>query len=226
MPLRLPNLGIVSLMVLAVIASLLGTPAIVAAHAEFDVGDGKYVMEIGFRDEPTYAGLPNAVYVHVEQYGTGGTTPVEGLASSLKAEVTAGGQTTEFALVPTDAGSYEARFVPTALGDYTFRIFGTIDGAEVDQAVTSGPQTFNSAEPLSTVEFPVARPDAAQLQAEVQAAQDAVSLARTLGIAGLIVGALGLIVGSVALARAGRPARAATAGATPLADEPPGKLIR
>lgn len=225
MPRRHPNLGIGSLLLLAAMAILLVTPARVAAHAEFDVGGGKYVMEIGFRDEPTYAGLPNAIYVHVEQYGTGGTTPVEGLASSLKAEVTAGGKTKEFALVPTDAGSYEARFVPTALGDYTFRIFGSIDGADVDQAVTSGPQTFNSAEPLNNVEFPVSQPDMAQLQAEVRAAQDAVALARTLGIAGLIVGALGLIVGIVALTRGGRPASAAAA-ATPLAEEPPGKLIR
>lgn len=224
MPRLSRRLSVATLALVLALASLLVASFGVAAHAEFDVGDGKYVMEIGFRDEPTYAGLPNAIYVHVEQYGTGGTTPVEGLASSLQAEVTAGGQTKEFALVPTDPGSYEARFVPTALGDYTFRVFGTIDGAAVDQSVTSGPQTFNSAEPLSSVEFPVAQPDAAQLQADVQAAQDTASLARTLGIAGLILGALGVIVGLLALTRAGRAAPVAVSA--PLADEPPGKLIR
>ena len=63
-----------------------------SAHVDVDVGDGQYVMEIGFRDEPAYLGQPNAIFIHVEAYGTGGTEPVDGLAATLTAEVTKDGK--------------------------------------------------------------------------------------------------------------------------------------
>lgn len=196
------------------------TPA--SAHVDIDVGDGQYVVEIGFRDEPAFAGQMNAVYVHVEEYGTGGTQPVTGLASSLAVEVSKDNQTFAPAFVPTDDGSYEARFVPTATGDYTFHLAGTIGEATVDETVTSGPTTFDSVQPLSAIEFPAADAAASPLQGAVDAAQAEAATARMLGIAGIVVGALGLIVAALALARGKSGAPAA---AVPLKEEP-GKLIR
>jgi hypothetical protein len=193
-----------------------------SAHAQIDVGDGKYSMEIGFRDEPAYQGQPNAVYLEVGQYASGGTQPVDDLASTLIVEVTKDGQTLTPALVPQGDGAYEAPLVPTATGDYTFHISGTIDGAPVDESVTSGPQTFDTVQPLTAIELPAAAPDAATLAA--QNAQSEAATARILGIAGIVVGALGLLAGALALARSGR---AAPARATPLTGgEPSGKLIR
>jgi hypothetical protein len=192
-----------------------------SAHVQIDVGNGRYTMEIGFRDEPTYVGQPNAIYLHVEEYATGGTKPVDGLASTLKAEVSKDNQTYEPPLVPMGDGSYEARFVPTETGDYTFHITGTIGDAPVDESVTSGPQTFDSVQPLTTIEFPRARPDPAVSAA--QSAQSEASTARLFGIAGIAVGALGLIVAVIALTRSGRTA----AAPAPAADvETTGKLIR
>lgn len=204
--------------------ALLGVaPAPASAHVDLDVGDGQYVVEIGFRDEPTFAGQMNAVYVHVEEYGTGGTQPVTGLASSLAVEVSKDNQTFSPAFVPTEDGSYEAPFVPTATGDYTFRLTGTIGEETVDESVTSSPTTFESVQPLSAVEFPPVDAADSPLQEAVNTAQADAATARVLSIAGIIVGVLGLIVAGLALAR-GKSAAPAVA-AVPLSEEP-GKLIR
>jgi hypothetical protein len=191
------------------------------AHVEIDVGDGQYVMEVGFRDEPAYVGLPNALTLRVEQYATGGTEPVNDLAATLSAEVSKDGQVMGLPLVPVGEGEYEAALVPTATGDYTFRISGTIGEATVDESVTSGPTTFNSVEPLSAIEFPQSRPDPVQLQSAVADAHAAASTARTLGVAGVVAGVLGLILGGLALARSRQPKEVA-----PRVSEPSGKLIR
>lgn len=221
-----PNVSRVWPLTIAVAAgiALLGAvqqPAF--AHVDIDVGDGQYVVEIGFRDEPAFVGEMNAVYVHVEEYGTGGTQPVTGLASSLAVEVSKENQTFSPAFVPTDDGSYEAPFVPTATGDYTFHLTGTIGEATVDESVTSGPTTFDSVQPLSAVEFPPVDAAASPLQGAVDSAQADASTARTLGIAGIVVGGVGLILAALALAR-GKPA-APAAAAVPLSNEP-GKLIK
>jgi hypothetical protein len=199
-----------------------GATASALAHVEIDVGDGQYVMEVGFRDEPAYLGLPNALALRVERYATGGTEPVNDLAATLSAEVSKDGQVKALSLVPAGEGQYEAPFVPTATGDYTFRISGTIGEATVDESVTSGPTTFNSVEPLSAIEFPQALPDPVHLQTAVADADAAASTARTIGIAGVVAGLLGLILGALALARSRQP----KVEATPRASEPSGKLIR
>jgi len=200
---------------------VVGATTSALAHAEIDVGDGQYVMEVGFRDEPAYVGLLNALTLTVEQYATGGTEPVNDLAATLSAEVSREGQVMSLPLVPAGEGEYEAVFLPTATGDYTFRISGTIGEATVDESVTSGPTTFNSVEPLSAIAFPQSLPDPVQLQSAVADANAAASTARTLGVAGVIAGVLGLILGGLALARSRQPKEVA-----PRASEPSGKLIR
>jgi hypothetical protein len=192
------------------------------AHVEIDVGNGQYVMELGFRDEPAYLGLPNALTLRVEQYATGGTEPVNDLAATLSAEVSRDGQVMSLPLVPVGEGEYEAAFVPTATGDYTFRISGTIGEVTVDESVTSGPTTFNSVEPLSAIEFPQSLPDPMELQTAVAEANAAASTARTLGVAGVVAGVLGLILGGLAMARSRQP----KVEVAPRASEPSGKLIR
>jgi hypothetical protein len=197
-------------------------PGSALAHVEIDVGDGQYVMVVGFGDEPAYLGQPNALALRVERYATGGTEPVDELAGTLSAEVSKDGRAMPLPLVPVGEGEYEAAFVPTAAGDYTFRIFGTIGEAAVDESVTSGPTTFDSVQPLSAIEFPEPQPDPLQLQRAVAEANSAATTARTLGVAGIVAGVLGLIVGALALARSRQP----TGEAAPRPSEPSGKLIR
>src|SRR5215204_7236502 len=125
-------------------------------------------------------------------------------------------------LVPVGEGEYEAAFVPTATGDYTFCISGTNGEATVDESVTSGPTTFNSIEPLSAIEFPQPRPDSVQLQSAVAETNAAAAAARTLGIADIVVVLIGLIAGALALARSRQP----KPEVAPRASEPSGQLIR
>src|SRR5215207_6778564 len=204
------------------LALMVGATAGALAHVEIDVGDGQYVMEVGFRDEPAYLGQSNALALTVEQYATGGTKPVNDLAATLSAEISKDGQAMNLSLVPVGDGEYEAAFVPTATGDYTFRITGTIGEATVDESVTSGPTTFNSVEPMSAIEFPQPLPDPLQLQTAVADANTAATTARTLGGAGIVIGVIGIILGALALARSRQP----KPEVLPRASEPSGKLIR
>jgi hypothetical protein len=189
------------LIALSVAAGALLAPGVAIAHVNVDVADGEYVLELGFEQEPAYLGQPNAIFVKAGKYGTGGTTPVEGLAASLTAEVEKDGKTLQIPLIPKEDGVYVGPFFPTALGDYTFRITGEIDGKPVAAEVTSSPTTFNSVEPLSAVQFPAPLPDASDVAAQAQAAADVASSARTIGFAGVALGALGLIAGLAGLLR-------------------------
>lgn len=212
---------------LAIFVAALGSAlaaGVAAAHFEVDVGDGKYVMEIGFRDEPAYVGQPNAVFLHVAEYATGGTQPVDGLAATLTAEVTKDGQSLTPPLVPTGDGSYQAIFIPTATGDYTFRISGTIGDAPVDETVTSSPTTFDSVQPAERIAFPASQANGPSPADLAQNAQADAAMARNLGIAGIVVGVLGLLVAAIALARAGKASPPAPEAARPI--EPTGKLIK
>ncbi len=207
----------------AVAAGCLGV-GLAAAHVDVDVGDGQYVMEIGFRDEPAYVGQANAIFIHVEEYGTGGTEPVDGLAATLTADVSKDGQSLQPPLVPTGDGSYEAIFVPTQTGDYTFRISGAIGEATVDESVTSSPTTFDSVQPLTAIEFPPQAADGPTPTALAQSAQAEAATARMFAFAGIALGALGLVLAVVAWLRAGNAPAAAPESAQPI--EPAGKLIK
>ena len=198
-------------------------PLVAEAHVSIDVGDGQYVMELGFRDEPAYTNQPNAIYLRVQKYATGGTEPVDDLAGTLTAEVSRDSKTMTVSLVPKGDGVYEAAFVPTATGDYTFRVSGTIGDAAVDESVTSSPTTFDSVQPLTAIAFPNPLPDPAQIDTSIAAVQAEAGTARTLGIAGIVAGVLGLIAGGVGLARSGK-SKAPAPAAVPL--EPTGKLVR
>lgn len=216
---RLRRNGFAFLLFASLLTALVGSAA---AHVDVDVGDGQYVMEIGFRDEPALQGQPNAVFIAVEKYGTGGTEPVDGLAGTLQAEVSRDGVTKTIPFVPMGEGKYEAPFVPTATGDYTFRVFGDIEGNAVDESVTSGPQTFNSVDPLTAHEFPPAT-TGNEAQAELTAAQDAAAQARTFAIVALVVGVVALIAALLMGMRSRRPV-AETVIAQPA--ESPGRLIK
>jgi hypothetical protein len=186
------------------VAALAGAllPLGALAHVNVDVADGEYVLEIGFQQEPAYLGQPNAIFVKAQKYGSGGTEPVEGLAGSLIAEVEKNGRTLEIPLIPQEEeGVYIGPFFPTAIGDYTFRITGEIDGKPVAAEVTSSPSTFNPVEPLSSVQFPDPLPDASEIASQAEEAAAAASAARTMGMAGAVLGALGLLAGAAALLR-------------------------
>jgi hypothetical protein len=159
------------------------------AHGHVDVGD--YQLVIGFRVEPAYSGEPNGLELVVTNEETG--EPVTGLEDSLKVEIVRGShkQALPLRAMFGEEGAYTADVVPAEAGDYTWHIFGDIEGTPVDVSMTSSPDTFSPVHDKSEIAFPP-QDDSAQ----------APDLGLILGIAGLVAGLAGLTVAIVALRKA------------------------
>ena len=144
---------------------LLVAPLAAEAHETRTIADGQYQIVVGFMNEPVFAGDKSGLEFWVTEVsaatpGAGEEAegaPVAGLEETLQAEVIYEDQTMELPLTAKwdEPGGYYSVFFPTAAGgDYTFRIFGAIDGAEIDESFTSGPETFGPVEDPAPLRFP------------------------------------------------------------------------
>jgi hypothetical protein len=222
------------LMALAVAA---GVPALFVAataapaSAHILKTAGPYHLLIGFGSEPAYVGAQNSVFLLLTSAKTGAPIVDEGLGDTLKVTVGFGTQHKQLPLESSydpDSGQgtrgvYNAYFIPTAPGDYTFHLFGRIHGQKVNITVTSSPTTFDSAHDPAAIEFPQQAPsnlqlaqrlnaESARLAAGIHAADTEAatgSTALAVGIAGLVVGVAGLCAGGIALARSRSRSRGA-----------------
>lgn len=194
----------VGLMLLALVAYV-GTAS---AHEHREVGD--YEITIGFKGEPALVGQPNGLDLRVAKGHGDDGTPVEGLAETLQAEIRYGDQSMPLTLrgVWNTPGAYTADVIPSAVGAYTFHISGTIEGTEIDETFTSGPETFSEVGGVEALTFPAAGAADAEADSAVQDAQDDADSARMLATIAIAVGAAGLALGVIgmAAARRGRPA--------------------
>lgn len=178
------------------------------AHGHVEVG--KYELVIGFRNEPAIQSEVNGLDLRVSVKETG--EPVVGLEEMLKAEITYGASTQPLELRARwgQDGAYTADIIPTEAGDYTFRIFGSIEGEPVDVSMTSSPDTFSSVGSKESIAFPAPEATPAELAATAAAAQQTAMIALVVGGLGLLLGAAGLAFGLRARRRSGeQPARAA-----------------
>ncbi len=161
-----------------------------SAHGSTKVGD--YQVEIGFRNEPAVQDMPNGLDLIVTNAKT--NQPVGGLENTLQAEVIFGASKRALKLEPVEgeAGAYTAFIIPSAVGDYTWHIFGKIENTSVDISMTSSPTTFDSVEPKGDATFPGRSPSTSELRTELQRA-------RVTAIAGIVVGAVGALLGIASL---------------------------
>lgn len=229
-----------AVLVSSAVAALLFVPTVMA-HVQEHVGP--YALEIGWKIEPAYVGQPNAVQVTVHDAQD---QPVTDLgADDIKVVVsTADQQSQPFSFEPGwdpadgegPLGEYDAALVPTAPGDYSFHITGTIKGQAVDITLASSETTFDPVIGTSDAEFPAKLPTMAEVvtrldrldsriselqggggptQAAVDAAQAAASDARAAADRALLVGAglgiLGTVLAIAALAMLQRRARSTAA---------------
>jgi len=178
----------------ALVAVMLSA-GLASAHEHKVVGD--YTLTIGFLNEPAINEQPNGLSLRVDKGSDETGTPVTGLASTLKAEVKFGGQTMPLTLEPVfnQDGAYDANFIPTAPGAYTFHIFGTINDMSIDESFTGGPDTFSVVEDPSAMQFPAKVGSVASVSQAAHDAGDTADSARVFGIIGIVVGVLGLIAG-------------------------------
>jgi hypothetical protein len=124
---------------------------------------------------------------------------LEGLEKTLKMDVTTGGQTRTFEMYPAwqDPGHYLTDFMPTAIGDYQVRLYGTINDTAIDEMFESGPGRFGSIEPLADVQFPNKLATAEDMMKMVQAADAKATQAQTFGLIGIGIAIIALVVGAV-----------------------------
>ena len=236
---RLRCMPLAGLTAASLLISLALAPA-VAAHTGVEIGD--YLVEVGWRNEPAFVGQPNAVQVTVRNHHD--EQPIVDLgADDLSVVVsTADADSPSLPLVPAfDAqagdgplGEYAAAILPTAPGDYTFHITGSIHETAVDLTLTSGGETFDPVMGSSDLEFPAKLPNLTEVatrldridarivalqssdpgSAALAAAQEASDAARTAAasadralLVGTLLGGAGLLLAVAALAlemRAGR----------------------
>lgn len=208
--------------VIAAAAGALAGMTVVAApaqaHEELELGS--FTGEIGWADEPAYTGSPNRIQLTL---ANDAGEPVTDLGDSVSVEVVFGdgeddgGERMELPLTATpDApGDYGADLVPTRPGTYTFRIFGSINGEDVDTSVTSGPDTFEEPREPTDIQFPVADLSNAQLNERLDrelerfgAAPEAADTSADTSDgggdgAGTVLGIVGIVVGAIGVAGAG-----------------------
>jgi hypothetical protein len=194
------GVGIAAIAAAILLTFSLAAPAL--AHEERTVG--AYAIEVGFIAEPVYVGERSGLEIHV----TKAEKPVEGLETTLKAEVVFGTQQRHLTLSAReeDPGWYESVFIPTAAGKYTFHLTGTIEGQAVDQSFTSSPTGFDEVDEAASGQFPNVLETTTEIAADAQKGADAAGqlpLAIGLGAAGAV---LGLVALAVSVAGRRRPA--------------------
>jgi hypothetical protein len=188
-------------------ATLASFPSTALAHEEVKVG--KVALEVGWVQEPAFAGLPNAVEVSVRR----GAASVRNAA--LTAVVVFGDpdSTTRTDALPLDPvadapGEYRAFVIPTRPGTYTFEITGKVGGKRIDETFTSGEKSFDEVLNPGEAQFPEQDPtqgeiaerleriDAriADLRTEIaaQGEDDGGAVPMGLGVAGILLGGVAL----------------------------------
>lgn len=204
---------IVALTVVLLLLALAANAAPAMAHETLSAGD--LAIEVGWGTEPAYAGQLNTIQAIVTHKVDG--DPITDEGARLNALVRYGDRQQTFALAPTyDAesgtgtpGEYAALVIPTAPGDYTFVVRGTIESIKVNVKSTSSPTTFSPVLDASAVQFPTKVPGTDQLAqrldkglaraATVNDIDAQVSGARTAAYIGIAVGAVGIVLAAVAL---------------------------
>ena len=176
-----------------VVSSFAVTTNIALGHERRAVGP--YTFVVGWMNEPAYVNAANALSLDVTETST--SKPVEGLATTLQAEVIVGGGAKKLSLdLATDEetpGHYAGSFIPTKTGDYIFHIFGTVESTKVDERFESGPNTFDGVVSSEPLQFPDRVPANADLAARLDSLQ-------TLVIAAIVIGAVALLASAGGLA--------------------------
>ncbi|MDP9483167.1 MAG: hypothetical protein M3P84_08100 [Chloroflexota bacterium] len=191
---RISSVGLAGLFIF-----LLASPTL--AHEEREVAG--YTWEVGLIGEPVFVDEESGLEFFVNK----GDTPIEGLETTLKAEVIMGQAKRDLPIRVQfgEKGAYKSVFLPTAAGKYTFHIFGTVEGIAVDESFTSKEGGFAEVQEATSGQFPVTLATSAELSAEAKKGADAAGqlpIALALGGAGLVVGLVAL---GVALAGRRRP---------------------
>lgn len=197
----------------AIFAIMVAFGSTASAHEVRSVD--KYRVVIGFIVEPAFVGIKNGVDLRVSVEET--EELVEGVQDTLQVEVThvptGVSKTMDLRTIFRDPGHYTADLIPTATGVYQMRIFGNIEGTDVDETFISrgAGGSFGDIEPTDELQFPESVPEVREIEAAARGATESAEAAlnaadeaddSTLATIGVILGAIGIAfgVGSTAIA--------------------------
>lgn len=187
----------------AVLGAYMLTSGVALAHEQREVGE--YQLTVGFLNEPALVEEPNGLDLRIQRGSGEGGEPVEGAVQTLQAEVIYGSERRDLELRPAfgEPGAYLSDFIPTAEGAYTFHIFGSIDGTDIDEEFTSGPESFSEVLSRSEMAFPGELGTISEVDEAASDAAATADSARTLALVALVAGVFGMILalGGTAFAR-------------------------
>ncbi|MYB50059.1 MAG: hypothetical protein F4X72_12480 [Dehalococcoidia bacterium] len=146
----------------------------------------------------------------------GDSGAVKGLENTLQVEVTyvptGASRVVNLSVDVDEPGRYTAPMLPTTPGVYEFRVFGAIEGMQVDETFASegGGGDFDDIQPLASLQFPEELPSTREMESAVRGAISTAEEARdaaeegpgvlpivalALGLSGAVLGVVGLVVG-------------------------------
>ncbi|HZN16229.1 MAG TPA: hypothetical protein VFB78_18320 [Acidimicrobiales bacterium] len=130
-----------------------------SAHETKQVG--ALTMTIGWGEEPAYSGLTNSIDV---TFANADAMPVVDAAGALTVEIAFGTERNTVSLLPGGRpGLYQAKFVPTRSGTYSFRVAGKIAGLAIDTTSTCSSQSFDCVTDVAAIQFPAKDPASGEL---------------------------------------------------------------
>jgi hypothetical protein len=164
------------------------------AHKRVEIGP--YVVIVGWEIEPPIVGERNQIVVDLRE----GETAVTGAEAGLAVEVLYAGRSFRSNLAPTTTpGYYHVEILPTVRGQYSVRLFGTLGDMEIDETID--PEPVFAADRL---QFPETQPEPRELVQRLDDLESDLQTARTLALAGVVVGVIGLLTAVFTLLKAGR----------------------
>jgi hypothetical protein len=176
---------------LVAVASFIAFAGTAAAHETRTVGP--YELEVGWLNEPAFAGLMNGLDLTVTD--TRSDKAVEGLEKTLTVDLQTGG----LAPLPLTLaarfgtpGAYDGNFIPTVAGTYTFHIKGKIAALDIDEKFESGPGRFDDVESTTAIQYPTKVPAGDELGKRLDELQGGIDQARLLSAAAIAVGVVAL----------------------------------
>lgn len=176
---------------LVVATSLIAFTGTAAAHERRTVGP--YEFEVGWLNEPAFAGLMNGLDLTVTD--TRSDKAVEGLDQTLTVDLQTGG----LAPLPLTItarfgtpGAYDGNFMPTAAGTYTFHIKGKIATLDIDEKFESGPGRFDDVESTTAIQYPTKVPVGDELGKRLSDLQSGIDQTRLLSAAAVVLSIVAL----------------------------------
>jgi len=190
------------LIALAGFVSLPASP--VSAHERVTIGE--YELTIGWRDEPSVAGVLNGLDLGIVQHFASNNTtyPVVGVETNLSARLSMGLLGINKTLAPQFGrpGWYTFDVIPTRPGTYRVRITGTLNTTAIDAAVN-----LDDVSPASELSFPVADPTATELQNQLAQTNARIAALQSQMIIAIAAGVVGILMALAGLAISARAAR-------------------